>query len=74
MNEQNEELMLGMKAQPVQYFFANWNYPDEEKKTFHEWIEKVVDHQVLDDSHNAGFTVENGSFFVSIDNGVLSLG
>lgn len=66
--------MLGMKAQPVQYFFANWNYPDEEKKMFHEWIGKVVEHQVLDESHQTGFTVENGSFFVSVYEGMLSLG
>ena len=56
--------MLGMKAKAVQYFFANWNYDDDEKKRFYEWVEVVVENQGLTESHISGFTVENGTFFV----------
>lgn len=53
-----------MKAKPVEFFFTNWNYAEEEKKRLFSWIETVVENQEITESHISGFTVDNASMFV----------
>ena len=53
-----------MKAKAVQYFFANWNYEDDEKKRLFEWMEVVVENQAITENHITGFVVENASLYV----------
>ena len=56
--------MLGMNSKPVQYFFNNWNYPEEEKKRFYDWVNVVVENGDITESHYSGFTISNATIFV----------
>ena len=56
--------MEGMHSKPVEYFFANWNYADDEKKNIFEWIQVVIENQSLTESHMSGLVIPNVSFFV----------
>ena len=56
--------MLGMNSKPVQYFFNNWNYNEDEKKRFYDWVSVVVENNDITESHYAGFTIPKATLFV----------
>ena len=56
--------MEGMHSKPVEYFFANWNYADDEKKHLYEWVQVVVENETLTNEHMSGFVLANASSFV----------